>query len=623
MMGRRVNEDMEDLTPKTTEVFLEGLKGLSQDTFHHAVRYKQSVLARKQSRLQCCQLEIEETDNLATLLRSLYADTKLETIMAEHKRNFFMNLLIDHQATRPGTSAGIQYSKGALLKDKIALDWSSVELRLLQQCDQSNRGKKRYFYKCFLSHLPIQEFSVVDQLTEGNKIFQVLARHRVTPALPIIMDPSGYWQFSNSDDELTGNSYPQYDVHATNFGSGSSSSNSQGLNYPQTHQSLPPPIAQPDQGGYNSHFDYTYSPQFPPGHPRHMTILPTHPEDDNSLYNLFKDAYDATPPQTILLEEAPLPTNQDSKNEEDSSGQWSYVQFSAVRRKMSMKSTGRIQKPRKGKQRLVQNPHKLPAFNPAAVAVHQTILNTVSLDMQKHAVSTTSFLDQKLREVLVKEKLKACALASFNLNPQDESDIGRKWPSWAQDTLRKVYKEVASPMSLVMQKCRSLAKNLCIRGYRLQPEARSSEAADEKDYGQRKVRELIRKPQQEMDEDDTHTNISLLFIFDEHSSPFEHNVIWDIVLDTVCQLNLTQHTCPDSEESLDGLFATATAAAYCILEGVLEGRSREFSVTNFQFIYNKLMNYITQEIYPNAERCARWLEYKKITQDKLIRNKLQ
>ncbi|KAG2751877.1 hypothetical protein P692DRAFT_20726346, partial [Suillus brevipes Sb2] len=141
MMGRRVNDDMEDLTQKTTDVFLEGLKGLSQDTFRHAVRYKESVHARKKSRLECSLLEIQETDNLATLLRSLYAESKLETIMAERERNFFMNMLIDRQPTRPGsTSAGIQYSKDTLIKDKRALDRSNNELRLLQESDQSSLG---------------------------------------------------------------------------------------------------------------------------------------------------------------------------------------------------------------------------------------------------------------------------------------------------------------------------------------------------------------------------------------------------------------------------------------------------------------------------------------------------
>ncbi|KAG2110491.1 hypothetical protein DEU56DRAFT_920172 [Suillus clintonianus] len=85
MMGRRANEDTEEMTPKTMEVFLEGLKGLSQDTFHHAVHYKEAVHACKKSRLQCSLLEIGETEKLTTLLQSLYADTKLETIMAERE----------------------------------------------------------------------------------------------------------------------------------------------------------------------------------------------------------------------------------------------------------------------------------------------------------------------------------------------------------------------------------------------------------------------------------------------------------------------------------------------------------------------------------------------------------
>ncbi|KAG2110490.1 hypothetical protein DEU56DRAFT_920171 [Suillus clintonianus] len=344
------------------------------------------------------------------------------------------------------------------------------------------------------------------------------------------MDASSYWQLSNSEDELNDNSYPPYDVQTTNFVSGSSS-NSQGLNYTQVHQPLPPPAAQPDQEGYNyAPFSYDYSLQFP-SHHRPMTILPTHPESGNHpLFNLFNSPYgDAPPPSNLLAEdEAYHPPNDAPTHDTFAHDPPTY---NATPHQTIVSEEGSEIK--KGKQPcVIQNPHKLAPFDPDTINVYKNILDALYSEILHHAVGITPFLDQRAREALVKEKLKELAIASFQLNSEDQTDIGRY----------KIYSQFDITNVMFGEGIQgSSESNVTCHAEMQEP---SEIPLHTRDFTQRKVRELIRKPQQEMDLEDTHSIVSLLFIFDKHSSPFEHQVIWDIVLETISQLDLTQFTSP-------------------------------------------------------------------------------
>ncbi|KAG2737800.1 hypothetical protein P692DRAFT_20642075, partial [Suillus brevipes Sb2] len=98
MIGRPCNDKLEEMNQSTTDVFLQGLNGLSHDSLCHAVRYKEAVYQRKRTRVEMAKREIEETSKLHTLLHSISHDTDLEAAMAERERNFFMRMLVDRQA---------------------------------------------------------------------------------------------------------------------------------------------------------------------------------------------------------------------------------------------------------------------------------------------------------------------------------------------------------------------------------------------------------------------------------------------------------------------------------------------------------------------------------------------
>ncbi|KAG1868513.1 hypothetical protein F4604DRAFT_1927397 [Suillus subluteus] len=132
MIGRPCNTDIEEMNQVTTNVFLHGLKGLSHELLRQAVHYKEAVYQRKCTRVEMAKREIEETSRLHSLLHSISCDTDLECAMAERERNFFMRMLVDHQATLPHPTTNICYSVAAQARDKKALGQADAELALLQ-----------------------------------------------------------------------------------------------------------------------------------------------------------------------------------------------------------------------------------------------------------------------------------------------------------------------------------------------------------------------------------------------------------------------------------------------------------------------------------------------------------
>ncbi|KAG1768751.1 hypothetical protein EV702DRAFT_1203158 [Suillus placidus] len=132
MIGRPCNNNVEEMNQATTDVFLQGLKGLSHDSLCHAVHYKEAVYQRKCTCVEMAKRELDETSKLHTLLHSISRDTDLEAAMAESERNFFMRMLVDRQATLPHPSTNISYSLAAQARDKKALGQTDAELTLLQ-----------------------------------------------------------------------------------------------------------------------------------------------------------------------------------------------------------------------------------------------------------------------------------------------------------------------------------------------------------------------------------------------------------------------------------------------------------------------------------------------------------
>ncbi|KAG2338053.1 hypothetical protein BDR05DRAFT_1004490 [Suillus weaverae] len=132
MIGRPCNDDVEEINQVTTDIFLQGLKGLSHESLRRAVHYKEAVYQHKCTCVEMAKREIDETSKLHSLLHSISHDTDLECVMAERERNFFMKMLVDRQATLPHPTTNMCYSVAAQARDKKALGQTDAELALLQ-----------------------------------------------------------------------------------------------------------------------------------------------------------------------------------------------------------------------------------------------------------------------------------------------------------------------------------------------------------------------------------------------------------------------------------------------------------------------------------------------------------
>jgi hypothetical protein len=100
---------------------------------------------------------------------------------------------------------------------------------------------------------------------------------------------------------------------------------------------------------------------------------------------------------------------------------------------------------------------------------------------------------------------------------------------------------------------------------------------------------------------------------DDELYAFEHEVVWDVVLDVISELK-----CRDdlSAETFDNLFCTAAAAIYCALKeraGDVKQTSIDFTVAGFQSTYNLLKDHITNHISVHEELLQRWNDYKHLT----------
>ncbi|KAG1739792.1 hypothetical protein EDD22DRAFT_325815 [Suillus occidentalis] len=160
-----------------------------------------------------------------------------------------------------------------------------------------------------------------------------------------------------------------------------------------------------------------------------------------------------------------------------------------------------------------------------------------------------------------------------------------------------------------MRKLKSVAETHYVQGYALRPGARSPEALNEKSYAMKRVQELI-PPATPEDEFAT-----LAFIFDVHSYPLEHPVIWNVLLDAVSTLGYNKYI--GEAESLDRLFMSTVAAIYSCLEQVPKGKKVQFSKADHSFIYDKVDLFMERVIYGDHVKAGNWIEYRRITHLKL------
>jgi hypothetical protein len=177
---------------------------------------------------------------------------------------------------------------------------------------------------------------------------------------------------------------------------------------------------------------------------------------------------------------------------------------------------------------------------------------------------------------------------------------------WADANLEVLYASLSAPFELIMATCKTLARAKVERGYQLRPSAWSSDS--ETNRKARKVNGIV----------NDHTS-PLKFIFrkDEETDklwPFEHEVVWDVVLGVIVQLKLKQHV-----NNLNNLFCTAAAAVHCALWELRNGKMVDiaFSASSYKHMYNQLMDYIIKHIIPDTELSKRWKDFNTCTVNRL------
>lgn len=108
---------------------------------------------------------------------------------------------------------------------------------------------------------------------------------------------------------------------------------------------------------------------------------------------------------------------------------------------------------------------------------------------------------------------------------------------------------------------------------------------------------------------------TLAFIFNVHSYPLEHLVIWNVLLDAVSTLGYNKYIW--EAESLDHLFMSTIAAIYSCLEQVPKRKKVQFSKADHSFIYDKVDLFMECVIYADHVKAGNWIEYRRITHLKL------
>ncbi|KAG2337753.1 hypothetical protein BDR05DRAFT_952398 [Suillus weaverae] len=502
IIGRPCNNNVEEMNQATTDVFLQGLKGLSHNSLCHAVHYKEAVYQRKHTRIEMAKQELDETSKLHTFLHSISRDTDLEAAMAESERNFFMRMLVDHQATLPHPSTNISYSLAAQARDKKVLGQIDAELTLLQ----------RHVSQV----LNFQRLTLQQKLTRWNLTFPCLLFPRLNLLQHLAPEHFTPQRLHLTFQRLTISStlgtcvflaWPSYawPIHLYPSAPGPSTLGPPTLSPPTPGPSAPAPVA----------------------------------------------SASVSAPAAKLINFVMVMDGEKGKRVSKKTG--------------IMKSRCVPKMPQALKD---YDPHK-PEDNATIVL----IVEEVERKMQEDAIRQTMLTDQGDRELKVKAELKAAAIKHFRTDAASAD-------TWADRNWVALYNHLSKPLSDIMRKLKSVAETHYIQGYALRPGARSPDALNEKSYAIKRVQELIPPA---MPEDEFAT---LAFIFDIHSYPLEHPVIWNILLDTVSTLGYNKYI--GEAESLDRLFMSTIAAIYSCLEQV-----------------------------PKGKKAINWIEYRRITHLKL------
>lgn len=176
---------------------------------------------------------------------------------------------------------------------------------------------------------------------------------------------------------------------------------------------------------------------------------------------------------------------------------------------------------------------------------------------------------------------------------------------WARENEPGLYKDLVERSTSIMPICKRIARTKIQRGYKLRPSVWSN--ISEPDHQTNTVRNLIYDKE-----------FPLKYIFgkdddDDELYAFEHEALWDVVLEVISELQCIDFLTADT---LDNIFCSAAAAIYCALKeraGNGQPSSIDFTVANFRSTYDSLMDYITNHINSNEELRQRWIDFKHLT----------
>lgn len=216
------------------------------------------------------------------------------------------------------------------------------------------------------------------------------------------------------------------------------------------------------------------------------------------------------------------------------------------------------------------------------------------------------------KELVTRSALNECSLLEEWERKQQLQDALIVAASRYADKGNAVYKAFSPPSGKIMSTCKKFARALVQSGYTLHPSVWSDDP--EPEHQVNLVNDLIDKsvflPKYILGKPEGGSEGEGLGI----RYPFKHEVVWNVVLNTVLELELQPLL-----EDLDNLFCTATVAVRCaLLERLMKKWQHiDFTVSDSKPMYNKLRKYIREDIIRDDVLSNRWSEYKERTTTRL------
>lgn len=238
---------------------------------------------------------------------------------------------------------------------------------------------------------------------------------------------------------------------------------------------------------------------------------------------------------------------------------------------------------------------------------HKKIVKAANESIIRSALNDCSFLEESERKQQLQDAL-ATAASCFTDEGNAALTLRKRRLTcasiasatiWAMLNLGTLYKALSPPSGKITAMCKRISRAKVQSGYTLRPSIWLDDS--EPEYQKNAVNDLVNESQFPpkfmlgMDE-----GLGMEFAF-------EHEVILDVVLDTVVELDWLMHL-----DDLDNIFCMATVAVYCALMERANGKliHIEFAVPDFKPMYHKLRDYIRDYIMKDDELRERWLAYK-------------